>query len=409
MGESMDHKKAYSIPTACLSISDERVFDVIQTSRESFGCFCTSFEARRPGQDNFIVVFLENVGDFSVPVGMFVESIRGDRILGRRVSNRLELLDDGPASCERRDIIDWRYVDAYEMEGGALYRKTFSLQPERVQATIRDVLPFLISRESEDPGELRDVFRSIAHHDASAVRDLISRGIEPANVSSKMPVRCFGRARRVVEVEISIPEYAAMYGDAETIDILHQNGSLDEMPGRSPPLIDASFQGNTQVVQRFLELGYSPDAVGMFRETALFQAAKWGHYLVVDCLIRGGADVNFRNVREQTPLFQAASADVAGRLIEAGADVNASSDTGETPLAIHWRNGRWDVVKLLIERGATVRGAGRDIVPPGVVGVTEFVAAQRNGSKAGQMLEELDLANSIDFGFVLPVRAFRSE
>ena len=72
-------------------------------------------------------------------------------------------------------------------------------------------------------------------------------------------------------------------------------------------------------------------------------------------------------------------------------------------------NGRWDVVKLLIERGATVRGAGRDIVPPGVVGVTEFVAAQRNGSKAGQMLEELDLANSIDFGFVLPVRAFRSE
>jgi ankyrin repeat protein len=96
-------------------------------------------------------------------------------------------------------------------------------------------------------------------------------------------------------------------------------------------------------------------------------------------------------------------------LIEAGADVNASSDTGETPLAIHWRNGRWDVVKLLIERGATVRGAGRDIVPPGVVGVTEFVAAQRNGSKAGQMLEELDLANSIDFGFVLPVRAFRSE
>jgi hypothetical protein len=147
----------------------------------------------------------------------------------------------------------------------------------------------------------------------------------------------------------------------------------------------------------------------MFRETALFQAAKWGHYLVVDCLIRGGADVNFRNVREQIPLFHAASADVAGGLIEAGADVNASSDTGETPLAIHWRNCRWDVVKLLIERGATDHTAGGEIASPGLAGIRELVAARLNRSKAEQMLEELDGANSIDFGLVLPVRAFRND
>lgn len=407
MGESMNHNKAYSLPTACPSITDERVCDAIQASRESFVSFCTRFAARKPGQDNFLAVFLENRGNFFVPVGILVESIRGDRILGRRVSNRLEPLDDGPASCERRDIIDWRYIDTYEMEGGALYRKIFSLQPERVQTTIRDVLPFLISRESEDPGELRDVFRSIAHHDVSVVRDLISRGIEPANLLSRMPVRCFGRARRVALVDISIPEYAAMYGDAATIDILHQNGCLDEMSGRSPLLIDASFQGNTQVVQRFLELGYSADAVGMFRETALFQAVKWGHHLIIDCLIRGGADVNFRNVREQTPLFHAASAEVAGRLIEAGADVNASSDTGETPLATHWRNGRWDVVKLLIELGASDQGAGGEIASPGLAGVRELGVAQLNRSNAEQMLKELDLAMSIDFGFVLPVEEIR--
>jgi hypothetical protein len=66
-------------------------------------------------------------------------------------------------------------------------------------------------------------------------------------------------------------------------------------------------------------------------------------------------------------------------------------------------------VKLLIERGATDHTAGGEIASPGLAGIRELVAARLNRSKAEQMLEELDGANSIDFGLVLPVRAFRND
>jgi uncharacterized protein len=60
-----------------------------------------------------------------------------------------------------------------------------------------------------------------------------------------------------------------------------------------------------------------------------------GHKGIVELLIAAGADVNVKNQRGRTPLYDAAiwdRKDIAKLLFDAGADVNAKDDNGETPL-----------------------------------------------------------------------------
>ena len=68
-----------------------------------------------------------------------------------------------------------------------------------------------------------------------------------------------------------------------------------------------------------------------------------GHKGIVELLIAAGADVNVKNQRGRTPLYDAAiwdRKDIAKLLFAAGADVNAKNKRGKTPLdeAIKWKH-----------------------------------------------------------------------
>ena len=92
-------------------------------------------------------------------------------------------------------------------------------------------------------------------------------------------------------------------------------------------------------------------------DTPMIQAIKSDKYKEATWLIEGGADVNASTANGHSPLHYAAAKNavaIADLLISKGADVNAENSRGSTPLhtASNYSNG--DVARLLISKGANV-------------------------------------------------------
>jgi len=99
------------------------------------------------------------------------------------------------------------------------------------------------------------------------------------------------------------------------------------------------------------------DALNTDGETPLMLAAIRGSLPAVKALVKRGAAINRKG---WTPLHYACSGPdngVAAFLIANGAELNARSDNGTTPLMMAARYGNGDLVPLLLKAGAEPRAA----------------------------------------------------
>jgi ankyrin repeat protein len=127
-------------------------------------------------------------------------------------------------------------------------------------------------------------------------------------------------------------------------------------------LLKASFDGNKDEVIRLLAEGAYVDAKTPFGSTPLMKAAGNGHTDVVKLLIDNGAYVNAEGIYGWTALHALAwngrnnkAKEIAGLLLTNGANVNAKTDSGETPLMLASADGYKDIVeRLLLAKGVDV-------------------------------------------------------
>lgn len=92
-------------------------------------------------------------------------------------------------------------------------------------------------------------------------------------------------------------------------------------------------------------------------KTPLMNAASIGHTEVAKKLIEHGADVNAKDDTGATPLMLAAAfghKETAELLLDKGADVNITDNTGATPLMLAAAFGDKDTAELLIDKGADI-------------------------------------------------------
>lgn len=122
-------------------------------------------------------------------------------------------------------------------------------------------------------------------------------------------------------------------------------------------LVAAVRQGRAAVVQALLDRRSRVDASERDGTTALHWAAHWDDLDTASRLIRAGANVNATTDLGITPLYLACvngRAPMVEKLINAGANPNAKLPTGESVLMTCSRTGNVEAVTALLNHGAKV-------------------------------------------------------
>uniref|UniRef100_A0A8B9ZZV6 K Homology domain-containing protein n=1 Tax=Anas zonorhyncha TaxID=75864 RepID=A0A8B9ZZV6_9AVES len=119
------------------------------------------------------------------------------------------------------------------------------------------------------------------------------------------------------------------------------------------PLMEAAREGHEEMVALLLAQGANINAqTEETQETALTLACCGGFSEVADFLIKAGADIELGC---STPLMEAAQEghlELVKYLLAAGANVHATTATGDTALTYACENGHTDVADVLLQAGA---------------------------------------------------------
>ena len=393
----------YRISCAMDRIQDTEILAAIRKSQETFPEFRRAFDNRRRAQQGFMVTILADDGDSYSPVGILVEEMGNLTIAGRRVANG-RLCEPGEmTSCCQDAVVDWRYIDAFEMVGGALYRELYSRQHLRVQRTIASRLPFLICRKREIPPDLLQLYRGIANGRTDRIEHLPTNEISMSGLTADMPMLTRTGGRSVELYSWSIPEYGAQFGSREVIDVLFKRGVLIEESGKYSPLAASTFEGNLEATTRLLQLGFDPNALDELDNSPLLLAARLDHVEIGRRLIAHGADCDYRDRGTETPLFYVVSEDFARLLIEAGADVHAVNDIGRSCVQSHFEKRRLSIVKLLVNAGAELDVAFEDMCEADLDNGCDLLMDLLDQGHFAEAASEIRIAASVGFGYVLPV------
>jgi uncharacterized protein len=221
---------------------------------------------------------------------------------------------------------------------------------------------------------------------------------------------------------------AALRADAAMIrTLVGAGGSVDlALPQGETPLMLASRTSGVDAVRFLIGQGAEVNVVEQWQgQTPLMYAAAHDRAEVAAALIEAGADVNARTplnelperlpavryfveipVAGLTPVMFAARAGAVSALrvlIEAGADIDATSPEGFSPIVIALDNLHFDAARVLVEAGASTDGGGLFAVVEARNRVNYVGEIQvPTGAEGSLELLELMLANGADLEDRLP-------
>uniref|UniRef100_A0A8D8UUR8 Ankyrin repeat and KH domain-containing protein 1 n=1 Tax=Cacopsylla melanoneura TaxID=428564 RepID=A0A8D8UUR8_9HEMI len=138
--------------------------------------------------------------------------------------------------------------------------------------------------------------------------------------------------------------------------LIERGANIEEVNDEGyTPLMEAAREGHEEMVCVLLQKGAKINAhTEETQETALTLACCGGFLDVADFLLKNGANIE---LGASTPLMEAAQEghlELVRYLLDAGAQVHAKTQTGDTALTYACENGHTDVADLLLSYGANL-------------------------------------------------------
>jgi ankyrin repeat protein len=202
--------------------------------------------------------------------------------------------------------------------------------------------------ESLDEFSLR-LLDAVRDRDYAAVRLLVDGGLVGGGASLS--------ARNT---EGQTPLHLAVHnGDVSMVRLLLDRGADPEATAANGnrPLYDAAESGYLEIVELLLEFAASVEAFNVTEQrTAFYQAVENGHVAVAKSLLRNGADIDARSPSGLTPLFCAVrrqDVELVEYLLEHGANKKLRLDDGQTVEDFAKGN---DAITILIRSSQVIQG-----------------------------------------------------
>lgn len=159
--------------------------------------------------------------------------------------------------------------------------------------------------------------------------------------------------------QIDVFEAAAIGDSAEVRDFVkHHPDQINTFSSDGFTLLGLScFFGHEEMARYLVERGADANRASnnSFKVTPLHSACAVSNYAIVELLLQHGAQVNLSQQSGVTPLHTAAhlgQSRLAELLIKSGANINATLDDGRTPFALAEEKGFTETADLLQKYGA---------------------------------------------------------
>jgi ankyrin repeat protein len=263
-------------------------------------------------------------------------------------------------------------------------------------ATVRDLLETgvplqrLTAPKSKEPPSFQDgpegwLTSASSHPDVLQL--LIDAGASENDQKDKdLALKNAAASGQLAAVRSLIAYGANPNADLSKLTVVESAGGMTiQGPGAGSVLIDAAESGNPEMVREILRYGPKLESRDHEGKTAIFAA---GDYRVsdkdgarVECvrlLAEAGADVNARDNDGNTPLHETFLTDVEEELLKLGANVNARNNDGETPIFTTVDD---KAIPLFIAHGA-------DLTIRNNKGQTVVEAAKQRGPQREEVLRE---------------------
>jgi len=243
--------------------------------------------------------------------------------------------------------------------------------------------------------------------------------MQPATLDSRSRDRKATLALLLTAVTATSPAWAQSESDslAWLVELGDVGGVREELAsGADPaaatrlgvtPLYLAAANGNAELIRELVAAGADPNQYDTIGETMLMAAVSSGELAAVDALLALGAEVNARDTNyQQTALMFAARGgfdDIAARLIEAGAGIEAATRIGPEPRWILPNSRPGFSFGVGIIRGGLPEDRGMRPFRSG--GMTPLLYAAREGSTGivGQLLDAGAEIDAVEANGITPL------